>query len=254
MSSTPVSRPFCHRLAFTLSAVIASSVITGPAARAADGRISHSSAPAWGTDHTSVLTLTAADFESDDAQVSFFTGAGFRTCLTPPSGGLCTFKAGVPLPSGSLIEYIEFAVCDNHPTEGATASLYAWEEFEDGPAVASIATQGDNDCSLWTSGYVGVTVDNLSRIYIVAVDMPPAAALRFRAVRIFYSLQVSPAPGFATFNDVPTNHPLFQYVEALYASGITAGCGGGNFCPGAPLTRGQMAVFLAKALGLYFPN
>jgi hypothetical protein len=51
---------------------------------------------------------------------------------------------------------------------------------------------------------------------------------------------------------VPTTHPFFQFVEALVASGITAGCGGGNYCPDAALTRGQMAVFLSKALGLHF--
>jgi hypothetical protein len=33
---------------------------------------------------------------------------------------------------------------------------------------------------------------------------------------------------------------------------FTAGCGGGNYCPDAPLTRGQMAAFLSKALGLHF--
>jgi hypothetical protein len=63
---------------------------------------------------------------------------------------------------------------------------------------------------------------------------------------------VSPAPATATFGDVPTSHPFFRYVEALVASGITAGCGGGNYCPDAALTRGQMAVFLSKALGLHF--
>ena len=50
------------------------------------------------------------------------------------------------------------------------------------------------------------------------------------------------------------SHPFFQHVEALATSGITAGCGGGNFCPDHPLTRGQMAVFLAKALGLHWPG
>jgi hypothetical protein len=53
---------------------------------------------------------------------------------------------------------------------------------------------------------------------------------------------------------VPVGHPQLQFVEALVAAGITAGCGGGNFCPDAPVTRGQMAVFLAAALGLHFPN
>ena len=73
------------------------------------------------------------------------------------------------------------------------------------------------------------------------------------AVHIIYELQVTPAPGSATFNDVPTSDPAFQFIEALVDSGITAGCGNGNFCPDAPLTRRQMAVFLAKALGLHWP-
>jgi len=51
---------------------------------------------------------------------------------------------------------------------------------------------------------------------------------------------------------VPTSDPAFAFVEALAASGITGGCGGGNFCPTNPVTRRQMAIFLAKALGLSF--
>ena len=65
---------------------------------------------------------------------------------------------------------------------------------------------------------------------------------------------ISPAPATATFpNDVPTSHPYFRFVEALAASGITAGCATGSYCPDATLTRGQMAVFLSAALGLYWP-
>jgi hypothetical protein len=63
---------------------------------------------------------------------------------------------------------------------------------------------------------------------------------------------VSPAPGTATFNDVPTTHPFFQFIEALHASGITGGCSAAPplYCPDNSVSRGQMAVFLAKALGL----
>jgi hypothetical protein len=43
-------------------------------------------------------------------------------------------------------------------------------------------------------------------------------------------------------------------VEALSASGITAGCSPTQYCVNAPITRGEMAVFLAAALGLHFPN
>ncbi|HEX4438485.1 MAG TPA: S-layer homology domain-containing protein, partial [Thermoanaerobaculia bacterium] len=42
--------------------------------------------------------------------------------------------------------------------------------------------------------------------------------------------------------------------EALNAAGITGGCGNGNYCPDGPVTRGQMAVFLSKALGLHWPG
>ena len=66
------------------------------------------------------------------------------------------------------------------------------------------------------------------------------------------ALPVTSAPGTATFNDVPTSHPFFQFIEALYASGITAGCQAAPplYCPDNPVTRGQMAAFIAKALGL----
>jgi uncharacterized repeat protein (TIGR03803 family) len=41
-----------------------------------------------------------------------------------------------------------------------------------------------------------------------------------------------------------------DWIERLVSEGITAGCGGGNYCPNSPNTRGQMAVFLVKTFGL----
>jgi hypothetical protein len=40
------------------------------------------------------------------------------------------------------------------------------------------------------------------------------------------------------------------WIEQLAAENVTGGCGGGNYCPGASNTRGQMAVFLAKTFHL----
>ena len=37
-------------------------------------------------------------------------------------------------------------------------------------------------------------------------------------------------------------------IDALAASGITAGCGGTRYCPRNPVTRGQMAAFLHRAV------
>jgi len=102
---------------------------------------------------------------------------------------------------------------------------------------------------------MNVTVDNLNNAYFIQVNLYTNAGLhKLRRVLVYYHLQVSPAPLVATFGDVPTGHPQFQFIEALVASGVTAGCGGGNYCPGNPLTRGQMAVFLSKLVGLSWPN
>ena len=66
--------------------------------------------------------------------------------------------------------------------------------------------------------------------------------------------QISPAPAVATFNDVPTNHPFFAVIEAFAKSGITTGCGNGNFCPSQTVTRQELAKFFARGLGLSWPD
>ena len=77
--------------------------------------------------------------------------------------------------------------------------------------------------------------------------------LALGGVRVLWRRQVSPPPLAPSFADVPMDHPFFLWIEALKESNITAGCSETNFCPNAPLTRGQMAVFLSKALGLHWP-
>jgi hypothetical protein len=52
----------------------------------------------------------------------------------------------------------------------------------------------------------------------------------------------------APFVDVPSTHPFCSWIKQLYEDGITGGCGGGNYCPDAPVTRAQMSVFLETAM------
>jgi hypothetical protein len=88
--------------------------------------------------------------------------------------------------------------------------------------------------------------------YGLSVTMPPTSTVRFRGCNVTFNRQVSGAPATATFSDVPVSHPYHRFVEALVDSGITAGCAPGLYCVNAPITRGEMAVFLAAALGLHF--
>ena len=54
------------------------------------------------------------------------------------------------------------------------------------------------------------------------------------------------------FTDVDEVHIFWSEIEWLAESGITQGCdgNGARFCPNDPVTRGQMAAFLARALKL----
>lgn len=57
-----------------------------------------------------------------------------------------------------------------------------------------------------------------------------------------------PPPSTGTvFSDVPVDHWAGDFIEALVAEGITAGCGENTYCPDSPINRAEMAVFLEKA-------
>ena len=60
----------------------------------------------------------------------------------------------------------------------------------------------------------------------------------------------------ATFSDVPTTHMFWRHVEAFYNAGITVGCSQSPklYCPDNPVTRGEMAVFIERALGKFAPT
>jgi hypothetical protein len=69
-------------------------------------------------------------------------------------------------------------------------------------------------------------------------------------LRAKYGSGYSPPAPSGDFNDVPANYWAAAWIEQLAAEGITSGCGNGNYCPEAPVTRDQMAVFLVRTFGL----
>ena len=61
-----------------------------------------------------------------------------------------------------------------------------------------------------------------------------------------FDLSISPGDSFSDDDD-----SVFETeIEALAASGVTSGCTQGRFCPSRPVTRGEMAAFLVRALAL----
>lgn len=169
------------------------------------------------------------------------------------------------LPAGAHLQGLVLEACDTNATSGVTLALFVSQ-----PAVptslqlpATVATGGTPAPGCGTFGTasniasLNLFIDNQANNYFLRVGLgADDSSTSFRSVRVYYRLRVSPAPGAARFVDVPTNHIFFQWIEALAASGITGGCTSvpGGFCPNDPVTRAQMAVFLATALGLHFPN
>ena len=67
-------------------------------------------------------------------------------------------------------------------------------------------------------------------------------------LRGIHGSDYNPPPMTGTvFGDIPPGYWAGAFIEELAKEGITAGCGGGNYCPNMPITRDQMAVFLLRA-------
>jgi hypothetical protein len=212
---------------------------------------------AYGTQEFTVVTISATQFVPHSNDVgfgvpAFFTSPGLGRFCQPDTG--THYYAALDVPAGAIIDFVGL----NTTTDtNAVYGVALWRRYRG--ATKDMITGFSAPAHGWDTDYagpIGYLVDsNLNSELVIDVEQAASSNYQyFGWVEVWYRRTVSDPPGVATFNDVPTSHPFFQYVEALNASGITAGCGNGNFCPDAPLTRGQMAVFLSKALGLHWPN
>jgi S-layer homology domain len=208
--------------------------------------------PDWGVDSLSSYVVTAWDMEALSSSDQWLTGIhAMRYMLNG------TLMAAVHVPNGARILTLDLEACDT--TDEGGVNFEFWRVSSVSSSLLGSVLTGAAEtpgCGRFTADLVSPeTVNNDAFVYIlIGGNQTDDNGTQIMAVRLYYQLQVSPAPATATFNDVPASDPAFQYIEALAASGITAGCGSGMYCPNAPLTRRQMAVFLAKALGLHFPG
>jgi len=149
-------------------------------------------------------------------------------------------------PDGAKLISFGFWAYDTSPTEDMTFRVWqTCQPWGTGDPVSTLvaenSTLGAIGNSVGSKSLGGLTVNNVDCGYTTEIVFPaianPGETVSLRKLRFTWARQVSPAPASATFTDVPTSHPFFQFVEALAKSGVTAGCGGGN----------------SKALGLQWP-
>jgi hypothetical protein len=211
------------------------------------------------------LVIPAFAFAPTFHDYQFLIGANG---IMPTAAQEQTWVASVGVPDGGIVDEIDVLVVDNDGGAiiSAAASLAAFPVSGSGTCGGPVATGDSTGITgqgtivmaspfgtepLTSRGLCG-GVDSWLGRYVTVTMLSSGQSLA--GARIAWHRSVSPAPGTATFADVPVSDGAFQYIEALVASGVTAGCGGGNFCPDATLTRRQMAVFLSKALGLHWGN
>lgn len=216
----------------------------------------------YGTSKRSYIRIPAIAFlpldstSGSDGQYTTTGTYGASGQITRYGPGNSFFVAPVNLPSGAIIDSLEFDYCDlddfsNRSTLQLVLTDFHGNVLSTTPQIQSVT--GGCGFQAQDVSASGIVVDNnYHSCHLVFYHNVGDGGESIAGAIVGYKLQVSPPPGSATFGDVPTGHPFFQFIEALYSSGITGGCGSGNYCPDSPLTRGQMAVFLAKALGLSY--
>lgn len=210
----------------------------------------------WGTDDWITLQLDACDAFNRE---STHTYEALNCILIRPISSETSTSLAFPvhIPSGASLQYIRMYYYDN-TTTSISAALYRKDEYGTDALVVGLTppafSGGDN---MYQTPQFSETISNAPATgysyYILAIPhRTPTTYEGIYKFVLYYKLQISPAPGFATFSDVPVGSFWHQYVEALVDSGITTGYGDGTFRPDNLVTRGQMAAFLARALGLHW--
>ncbi|HEY7368765.1 MAG TPA: S-layer homology domain-containing protein [Thermoanaerobaculia bacterium] len=234
-----------------------------PGSAAVESGVVEGTSKTFGTLSPTVLTIGMGSMVPPNSSVTYAT-------TQSAGGGVGIFQTAAPtvnwwtsfhLPNGAILDRVDMEACDFSNTgelyfavvRGAVPAG-AIQTF----AAGGTGVQETPGCAFFqitpTSSNVIANDQFNYWIFFGWLD-EYSVVLSVRSFRVRYRLQVSAAPAVATFpNDVPTTHPFFRFVEALAAAGITAGCAPESYCPNNPVTRGEMAVFLAAALGLHFPN
>lgn len=202
------------------------------------------------------------EFGIQDGTITVIACPSFRGGLFSVDAAMACHSSGdffsetyapLHLPAGTIIDFIGV---NNATDADAVMGFALFERDKDGTLTLlngfSFPAHG------WDTDFAGPlsipVFDHADKELVLNIERAPGANEEyFGWVEVHWHRLVSPSPPKPSFTDVPLTDIGYQYVEALKASGITGGCGDGTaFCPDASLTRRQMAIFLAKALGLHW--
>jgi hypothetical protein len=85
------------------------------------------------------------------------------------------------------------------------------------------------------------------------VDLVTRAQMAIFLLRAEHGSSCTPPAATGVFGDVSTSYWGANWIEQLYAEGITGGCGSGNYCPETAVKQQAMAAFIDRAFDLPLP-
>jgi DNA-binding beta-propeller fold protein YncE len=115
----------------------------------------------------------------------------------------------------------------------------------------------DVDCDHWARKYIAYCVDAGVVGGYLDGSYGPTGLVDRGQMSVFISRAVAggdgnvpDGPASATFDDVPTDHWAYKYVEYCADNGIVGGYNPTTYAPGGTVTRDQMAVFICRGFDL----
>lgn len=155
--------------------------------------------------------------------------------------------------------------CPDQPITRAEMAAFV-ERAKRGPDFAFTATGtrfADVPATHWAAKYIeqlyadGITSGCATNPLRFCPDAPVTRAqMAPFLLKGRYSATFNPGTASGSvFGDVPRSHLMAAWIERLYSYQVTLGCVANPraYCPESPVTRAQMAIFIAKAFSLTAP-
>ena len=233
-----------------------------------------------GTDYSVVHAFSNADGTNPRSELTLTIGGLlYGTASSDGSGGGTVYRmtklgqlvhsahdfvaASGNNPRGGVLQGLDGALYGTTTSGGANSVGTIWRLTtptvvgiapDSGPATGgtSVTITGTgfaNQATVALSGSFATNVDvvNDTTIHATIPNLAPGQLHDIAVTNTDQSIGYMERAWLADFLDVPDSDNFHDYVEAIVRAGITAGCGGGNYCRNASVTRAQMAVFLLKA-------
>jgi CSLREA domain-containing protein len=201
--------------------------------------------------YANFVPLHPADFIQGKAYLGLFEpttdaqgNATFDVTFTLPTvpNLVVTATASDPggIPGANTSEFAQrslFSVTPNFgPAAGGTLTTLTGQLFQAGAVV-----RFGNAISTTTTFLDATTMS------AVAPALPPGSLVDVSVTNPDGTTALMQKAFVTDFLDVAPGSPSYDYIKAVASDGVTLGCGGGNFCPNANVTRAQMALFLLRA-------